>query len=107
MDRKAIKIIRLFLKKLKKDFNIDRVIFFGSRTKGDYLQHSDIDLVIVSKDFDRIDFTKRMSMMYDYWNFDYDVDFICYTPEEFQRLSQMITLAREAAEHGINIISSE
>jgi predicted nucleotidyltransferase len=31
---------------------IDRVLIYGSRAKGDYTSGSDIDLTIISKDFD-------------------------------------------------------
>lgn len=42
--------------------------------------------------------------MYDYWDWDYDVDFFCYTPEEFEKLSKMIAIVREALNKGIVII---
>ena len=103
MDRKAVKAIKEFLKRLEKDFSVNKIIFFGSRTGEEYLEHSDIDLVIVSEDFEGIDFTKRMSRMYDYWKSDYDVDFLCYTPKEFEKLSRMITIVREALNKGIVI----
>lgn len=103
MDKKAIREIKLFIRRLKKDFLIEKILFFGSRTREDYFKNSDIDLMIVSEDFEGIDFTKRMSMMYDYWNFDYDADFLCYTPREFDKLSKMITIVREAVRKGILI----
>ena len=103
MDREAVKAIKEFLKNLKKDFKINRVIFFGSRTGQDYLEYSDIDLVIVSEDFEGIDFTKRMSLMYNYWKSNYDVDFLCYTLKEFEKLSKMITIVREAVNKGVVI----
>jgi len=103
MDRKAIKTIKKFTLKLKKDFQLERIIFFGSRTTKDYILNSDIDLLIVSPDFEGLDFGKRISLMYKYWDNNYDVDFLCYTPEEFQRFSKMISIAREASEKGILI----
>lgn len=103
MDRKTLKIVQFFLKKLSKDFLIDKIILFGSRAGSDYLKHSDFDLIIVSKDFEGTDFTKRITKMYDYWAFDYDVDFFCYTPKEFGRLSKMIGIISEALKRGIEI----
>lgn len=104
MDKESIIKIRLFVKKLKKDFSVERVIFFGSRTGKEYLEHSDIDLIIVSKNFEGMDFSKRISKMYDYWNFEdfpYGIDFFCYTPEEFTKLSKMIGVVSEALKKGI------
>ncbi len=103
MDKKSVGIIKKFILKLKKDFAVSKVIFFGSRAANDYLNDSDIDLLIVSPDFKGIDMSGRMSLMYRYWDNRYDVDFLCYTPEEFRKLSKMITIAREAARKGIVI----
>ena len=103
MDKKAVREIKSFVQKLKKDFEVEKILFFGSRTGEDYLKYSDVDLVIVSEDFESIDFTKRMSLMYLYWDSEYDVDFLCYTPIEFERLSKRITIVREAVRKGIEI----
>ena|SRR3989344_9017865 len=103
MDKKAVREIKSFVQKLKKDFEVEKILFFGSRTGEDYLKYSDVDLVIVSEDFESIDFTKRMSLMYLYWDSEYDVDFLCYTPIEFERLSKRITIVREALRKGIEI----
>jgi len=103
MDEKAAEVVRKFVKKIKSDLSVDRVIFFGSRTGGDFLAHSDIDLLIVSDDFENIDYDDRLKMMYDYWDSEYDVDFLCYTRKEFKKKSKMITTAREAVRTGISM----
>jgi len=41
--------------------------------------------------------------MYDYWNLNYPVDFLCYSPEEFNKLKKQITIVRGAVENGIEI----
>lgn len=41
--------------------------------------------------------------MYDYWDLRYPVDFLCYTPEEFKKLSKQITTVREAVKEGVVI----
>ena len=41
--------------------------------------------------------------MYDYWNLNYPVDFLCYTPKEFNKLKNQITIVREAVRDGIEI----
>jgi len=103
MDKKAVKVVKEFIKKLKKRILIEKVIFFGSRTGEDFMNYSDIDLIIVSEYFENIDFDERMKIMYNYWNFDYAVDFLCYTPDEFDRLSKMMTIVREALKTGLVI----
>jgi predicted nucleotidyltransferase len=54
----AIKVIKEFINALKREgINIDRVILFGSYTKGNVRPDSDIDIAVVSKDFgkDRVE----------------------------------------------------
>jgi len=41
--------------------------------------------------------------MYDYWELDLPVDFLCYTPKEFDKLKNKITIVKEAVENGIEI----
>lgn len=103
MDRKAIREIKFFLNKIKKKILINKVIFFGSRTGNEYMNYSDIDLVLVSDSFNGVDFSKRISKMYDYWDNDYNVDFFCYTQKEFDKLSKQIGIISEAKK-GIEIL---
>lgn len=105
MDRrKNIKHrLRNFKKSVSKDLPISRMYFFGSRATGKSHRYSDIDLIIVSSKFRKLDFFKRGAKMYDYWNLNYPVDFICYTPEEFNKLKKQITIVKEAVENGIEI----
>jgi len=105
MDNKKniIKKLHKFRKKLKEKLQIEKIIFFGSRTNGKFNEDSDIDLIIVSKDFKGKKFRSRAIGFYDYWDLDYPVDFLCYTPEEFNRLKKQITIVKEAVREGIKI----
>jgi predicted nucleotidyltransferase len=61
------------LKNMKKVFKLDKTLFlwlrnypsqkFGSVAKGKIHQDSDIDLIILSSDFERIDFMKRLILL--------------------------------------------
>ena len=77
--------------------------FFGSRARGKSHKYSDIDLIIVSPKFKKLNFFKRGARMYDYWNLNYPVDFLCYTPKEFNKLKKQITIVSEAVKEGIEI----
>lgn len=105
MDReKNIKSkLENFKESVNKDFSINKMYFFGSRAKGKPHKYSDIDLLIVSPNFRKLNFFKRGAKMYDYWNLGMPVDFLCYTPEEFNKLKKQITIVREAVEEGIEI----
>jgi len=105
MDKKQdiIKKLIRFKKELNKRIRIDGMIFFGSRATGRAKKWGDIDLVVVSRNFENIKTYKRAKGFRDYWNLNYPVDFLCYTPAEFKRLSKRATIVREAVEEGIEI----
>ena len=104
MGRKTIiRQLKEYKIALNKDIYIHKMIFFGSSATGRFNKDSDIDLVIVSPKFKRLNFFKRGAKMYDYWNLNYPVDFLCYTPEEFNKLKKQITIVREATKKGVEI----
>lgn len=105
MDKKKsiLRILRHFKSQTNKEIPIKKMYLFGSRTRGNYHRWSDIDLVIVSDKFRKLRFRERATKMYDYWNYNYPVDFLCYTPEEFNKLKKQITIVRTAIEEGIEI----
>ena len=107
MDKKKYLNILNELKKfrinLSKEIPIEKIILFGSYASGSVSKNSDIDLIIVSKYFRKKRFRYRALGFYKYWNLDYPVDFLCYTPEEFNKLSKRITIVREATKNGIKI----
>ena len=51
----------------------------------------------------RINFFKRVAMMYEFWRLKYPVDFICYTPEEFNEHKVGTTIISEALWEGVVI----
>jgi len=105
MDRKTalIKNLRSFKKKVDKDFKLEKVIFFGSRAKGKARRYSDVDLILVSSTFKKMDFVERGAKMYNYWDIHHPVDFLCYTPEEFNKLKKQTTIVQEAVKEGIEV----
>lgn len=99
----VIKELRRFKRDLSKNFPVERLILFGSMVTGRVHKDSDVDLIVVSPRFRGMGFFKRGATMYDHWNIRRPVDFLCYTPEEFNRLSKGVTIVKEAEEHGIEI----
>lgn len=88
MDRKKlIKEVKKFKEKIKKKYNPENIILFGSRASGKPHKNSDVDLIIVSKKFRGKKSFKRSPELYIEWhlNINLPVDFLCYTPEEFEK----------------------
>jgi predicted nucleotidyltransferase len=95
--------IERFLEQVDRDFPVRRLILFGSRARGKARRYSDVDLIVVSPRFRKLNSIERGARMYDYWDLDCPADFLCYTPAEFDRLKMRPTLVRDAVEHGIEL----
>ena len=95
--------IREFRKNLNKKIPVKKMILFGSYAHGKPNKDSDIDLLIVSSKFKRKRSFRRSLGFYEYWKLNYPVDFLCYTPNEFNRLKNKVTIVREAIRNGIEI----
>ncbi len=102
-EREAlIKGIEKFKKEVSEKRKVERVILFGSRAGKRHRKDSDVDLIIVSPYFKRKKFG-RAEGLHRHWRLDYPVDFLCYTPEEFKKLSRQVSIVSEALKSGITI----
>ncbi len=98
-----LKSLKKFKQELSSKIPVSEMYLFGSRVHGKPHRWSDFDLVVVSPNFRNKPSFKRALGFRRYWKLDYPVDFLCYTPEEFNKLKRQITLVREAVENGIEI----
>ena len=103
VKKKDLEIVKKFKKDVSEKIPIKKIILFGSRARGKVHKWSDFDILIVSSKFRGIDSFKRSPLFYSYWDYDYPVDFLCYTPEEFNKLKKRITIVREAIKTGVEI----
>ncbi len=102
MGQQVPEIERL-IKRLTKNIRLDRAVLFGSRARGDWLYDSDVDLLLVSPDFEGVHFTKRAESVLRLWDGKTRPEPICLTPEEYQEQKERITVVREAARHGFTV----
>ena len=84
MGKTNTKLLRK-LKKFKEQNKIDKMYLFGSQATGKTHKWSDVDLIVVSTKFKGKGILKRSPPLYLRWDLDYPVDFLCYTPEEFEK----------------------
>lgn len=100
---RILSIVRDFKKEISRKIRLDKCILFGSRACGKEKEYSDIDLLLVSNDFQGKKYFKRSPELYLMWNFHYDVDILCLTPSEFDRKKNSIGIIRDASVNGIEI----
>lgn len=85
---------------------LEEVIIFGSRVRDDYRPGSDVDVLLVSPDFQDLPIYRRPKLFYRHWDYDQlpDPEFICLTPEEFEERKQKEPhIVRTAVDEGVSV----
>jgi len=104
MDAKTLAAVKQFVAAVGRVYRLHKALVFGSRARGDYLKHSDVDLLLVSDDFADVPFPDRPSRLYQYWTGGLPLEVLCYTRAEFEKKSQMIGLVQDAVKEGISLL---
>jgi len=86
---------------IKSSISPSKILIFGSRVRGEATEESDVDVIIVSDFFKGIKFVKRMAVVLKKIRFSRHVDFICYTPEEFEKIQNSSIVIKSAINEGI------
>lgn len=108
MDKETIEEVKEELTKIAEDseLEIEKAIVFGSRAREDYRDKSDVDIIIVSPDFENKPWNKRSVEFYLGWNYDNlpTPEIICLTPEEFEeKSSRDPNIVHTAVSEGVSI----
>lgn len=95
------------LKEFKKANGVDKMILFGSFARGDFRKDSDVDLIVVDKKFSKLGRFERGKGFWISWHekhkIPHPVDFIFYSPKEFEKLSKEVSIVSEALREGIEV----
>lgn len=97
------KALKAYLKKINKKYKIKQAILFGSRARNDNLLTSDVDLILISKNFENKKFNERMIDALELWTEDISLEPLCYTPEEFEKKKKQIGIVSTAVKEGKEI----
>ena len=102
-ESKLVKALKGFKEMICQKYDIREMILFGSQVSGEADENSDIDLIVVGDEFEGKSPLKRPVVLYLEWTMDYPVDFLCYTPEEFEEKRKEISIVRHAIKEGVVI----
>ncbi|MBI5393639.1 nucleotidyltransferase domain-containing protein [Candidatus Woesearchaeota archaeon] len=92
-ENKIIKQLSLFKKRIKKKYDVKKILLFGSLARGEFTKQSDIDLIVISDSFRNKKSFQRSPKIHMEWDLDYPVDFICLTKKEFEKKKQTIAFS--------------
>lgn len=108
MDSKTIRRVSETLRETADavGYTLTEVIVFGSRVREHYRPESDVDVLLVSPDFEGVPAYKRPKQFYRRWDYDElpDPEFLCLTPEEFEERKQLRPhIVRTAVDEGVSV----
>ncbi len=95
------------LPRLVERFRPARVLVFGSRARGDALQESDLDVLVVADAFRDVPWLERAARVYRECDIRQPVELLCYTPEEYARKRGELGIVRAASEEGVDLLAGE
>lgn len=91
-------LVRRYLRSLP--VKVDVMIFFGSTVYGERLRDSDIDLIVVSEDFEGVPFERRMLLFHKFWRHRVPLEAFGFTHGELEILRHRSIIVQEALEKG-------
>jgi len=103
-EKDVKKIVKDYLTTVSKRIKVEKAILFGSWARGDNLQDSDIDLVVISPDFEDMSLEERLTLLERFWDFKkygYSIEAFGYTAEEFRKLRRYSLTIKDALQYGI------
>lgn len=92
-ERTILDRVSNFIACLDAKLGVEKAVLFGSTAKGNRLQESDVDLIVVSKSFSNMPIPKRLGLLQNEWAYSEELQALAYTPEEFQEVSQRETMS--------------
>jgi predicted nucleotidyltransferase len=102
--------LRRFAERLREEIGAERVLLFGSYASGTAAHNSDYDFIVVADRFKSIRPLHREHGLRDIFHEAVGVaplDFICLTPEEFEKARRSITLVAAVLPESIDPLASE
>lgn len=108
MDKKTVEEVKqLVLNTAEEEhIEIEEFVIFGSRVREDYREKSDVDILIVSKDFKETNYLKRAIPFQNNWKYGEmpTPEFICLTPKEFkEKKDKKPHIVNTAVEEGVKL----
>jgi hypothetical protein len=94
---KVQKALNLFLSALKGKYSDAVVYLFGSYARGDWLEDSDLDILVISSRFKGKQMVERVGEIRRLAPEDVPMEILAYTPEEFKKALKRSEVIKDAS----------
>ncbi len=103
-EEDAQRIAKNYVRRLARNITVRQAILTGSRATGSYLEDSDVDLIVVSDDFSKMQLPERLRYLQRQWKSKIPLEAFGYTVNEFATLRRKSTYVKEAVRTGIVLL---
>lgn len=95
MDQKQIqRALNIFTDRVRNKFSAEQIFLFGSYARGKANEYSDVDLVVIAKQFSDIPEDRRFDLLYDLTaGLTPDFHVYGFTPQEYDTTSTLTSLS--------------
>ena len=100
INKDILNSINKFIEEIKKHYNITAIILFGSYAKGTETKDSDIDIAVISDDFEDI-YDCMADLMGMTWDIDARIEPHPITTEDYEKISN--PFVKEVINTGIKV----
>ena len=100
-EKHVQKIAREYVSRLARNITVKQAILTGSWARGSHLEDSDVDLIVVSDDFERMALPERLVYLQKSWTSGLPLEAFGYTTSEFRKLRRNSSYVKDAVQHGI------
>ena len=108
LDQHRLKQIERYITYIRREFNVQKAILYGSYAYGTPREGSDIDLMVLSSAFEEMPYPRRLERLSVLaWRAGVgDIEALGCTPEEFEQASDL-SLLGEIRERGIVVYEAD
>ena len=100
IDSRIMESIKKYIEKISQYYKIEAIILFGSYAKGTENEYSDIDIAVISDDFDDI-YDCMAVLMGMTWDIDARIEPHPITTEDYEKVSN--PFVKEVVDTGIKV----
>ena len=103
VPEKLLEILRRFTERAKSELGDVEVYLFGSYARCEWIEDSDVDLIVVSDALKGLDVGRRYALLRRMLPRDMSFEILAYTREEFREALRRSVILQDAAEYWVKI----